>query len=142
MDQVTEFNRLFEQTRLVLASMHGTAATSGADEAAEPLRAAGTAAEGQVEVVLVGQRVESVRLDPRVLRAGAELLGEYVAQAVNAALDDLRHQAGQAGAEPAALDPAALGETLGQLQDQSVRSMSAMSQALTDVVQRIQEGGR
>lgn len=141
MDQVTEFNRLFEQTRHVLASMRGTAAP-GANEAPEPLRAAGTAAEGEVEVVLVGQRVESVRLDPRVLRAGAELLGEYVAQAVNAVLDDLRHQAGAAGAEPAALDPAALGETLGDLQNESVRSMSAMTQALTDAVQRIQQGAR
>jgi hypothetical protein len=141
-DQVTEFNRLFEQTRHVLASLRGTADGPGTEEAPEPLRAAGTAADGQVEVVLVGQRVESVRLDPRVLRAGAEPLGEYVAEAVNAALDDLRHQAGQAGAEPEAPDPAALGDTLGELQDQSLRSMSAMTQALTDVVQRIQQGAR
>lgn len=142
MDQVTEFDRLFEQTRRVLASMRGTPTGAGTDEAPEPLRAEGTAAEGQVEVVLVGQRVDSVRLDPRVLRAGAEPLGEYIAEAVNAALDDLRQRAGQGEAGGAALDPVALGETLGELQNESVRSMSAMTRALTDAVQRIQQGAR
>ncbi|MGN9776405.1 YbaB/EbfC family nucleoid-associated protein [Micromonospora sp. H33] len=142
MDQVTQFDRLFEQTRQVLASMRapGEAAPGDGPEV-EPARGVGSAAGGQVEVVMIGQRVESVTLDPRALRMGADLLGEQLVQAMNAALDDLRHQAATDAQAPA-VDPEQLGRTLDELQNESVRSMSAMTEALADAVRRIQQGAR
>ncbi|MGV9215677.1 YbaB/EbfC family nucleoid-associated protein [Micromonospora sp. RB23] len=140
MDQVTEFDRLFQQTRQALASMRSTGAVpDGLD--VEPARGTGSAAGGQVEVVAVGQRVESVTVDPRALRMGAEMLGEQITLAVNAALDDLRLAAGDAADAPA-VDPVALGQQLDELQNESVRSMAAMTDALTDAVRRIQQSAR
>ncbi|MEV7331678.1 YbaB/EbfC family nucleoid-associated protein [Micromonospora sp. NPDC093244] len=140
MDQVTEFDRLFQQTRQALASMRSTGQVpDGLD--VEPARGTGSAAGGQVEVVAVGQRVESVTVDPRALRMGAEMLGEQITLAVNAALDDLRLAAGEAADAPA-VDPVALGQQLDELQNESVRSMAAMTDALTDAVRRIQQAAR
>lgn len=143
MDQVTQFDRLLEQTRQVLAAMRtpdGAAPAPGTE--VEPVRGVGSAAGGQVEVVVAGQRVESVTLDPRALRMGADLLGEQLVQAVNAALDDLREQAAAKAQPGSTADPAQLGRTLDELQNESVRSMSAMTEALTDAVRSIQQGGR
>ncbi|MEU7842414.1 YbaB/EbfC family nucleoid-associated protein [Micromonospora sp. NPDC049114] len=140
MDQVTEFDRLFQKTRQALASMRSTGqAPDGLD--AEPARGTGSAAGGQVEVVAVGQHVQSVTVDPRALRMGAEMLGEQITMAVNAALDDLRLAAGEAADAPA-VDPVALGQQLDELQNESVRSMAAMTDALTDAVRRIQQAAR
>ncbi|MEH1168087.1 YbaB/EbfC family nucleoid-associated protein [Micromonospora sp. CPCC 205539] len=141
MDQVAEFDRLFQQTRQALASMRATGPAPD-DPAAEPARGAGSAAGGQVEVVVVGQRVESVTLDPRALRMGAEMLGEQITLAINSALDDLRLQAGEAAVDAPEVDPAALGRQLDDLQNESVRSMAAMTEALTDAVRRIQQTAR
>ncbi len=141
MDQVTEFDRLFQQTRRALASMRSTGPAPDDELGVEPARGTGSAAGGQVEVVAVGQRVESVTVDPRALRMGAEMLGEQITLAVNAALDDLRLQAGTA-AEAPDVDPAALGQQLDELQNESVRSMAAMTDALTDAVRRIQQAAR
>ncbi|MEU8168051.1 YbaB/EbfC family nucleoid-associated protein [Micromonospora sp. NPDC049004] len=140
MDQVTEFDRLFQQTRQALASMRSTGQAPD-DLEVEPARGTGSAAGGQVEVVAVGQHVESVTVDPRALRMGAEMLGEQITMAVNAALDDLRLAAGEAADAPA-VDPVALGQQLDELQNESVRSMAAMTNALTDAVRRIQQAAR
>ncbi|MET8526138.1 YbaB/EbfC family nucleoid-associated protein [Micromonospora sp. NPDC005172] len=140
MDQVTEFDRLFQQTRQALASMRSTGQVpDGLD--VEPARGTGSAAGGQIEVVAVGQRVESVTVDPRALRMGTEMLGEQITLAVNAALDDLRLAAGDPGDAPE-VDPVALGQQLDELQNESVRSMAAMTDALTDAVRRIQQAAR
>ncbi|MFC8297037.1 YbaB/EbfC family nucleoid-associated protein [Micromonospora orduensis] len=137
---MTEFDRLFQQTRQALASMRSTGQVpDGLD--VQPARGTGSAAGGQVEVVAVGQRVESVTVDPRALRMGAEMLGEQITLAVNAALDDLRLAAGEAADAPA-VDPVALGQQLDELQNESVRSMAAMTDALTDAVRRIQQAAR
>lgn len=142
MDQVAQYDRMLEQTRRVLTAMR-TPGEAPPDDGleAEPVRSVGSAAGGQVEVVMVGQRVESVTLDPRALRMGAELLGEQLVQAVNAALDGLRHQAG-GDAQAPSVDPERLGRTLDELQNESVRSMSAMTEALADAVRRIQQSAR
>ncbi|MEU5905784.1 YbaB/EbfC family nucleoid-associated protein [Micromonospora sp. NPDC047527] len=138
---MTEFDRLFQQTRQALASMRSTGQAPDDGVSAQPARASGSAAGGQVEVVAVGQRIESVTVDPRALRMGAEVLGEQITLAVNAALDDLRLQAGEAADAPT-VDPVALGQQLDELQNESVRSMAAMTDALTDAVRRIQQAAR
>ncbi|MBM0234583.1 YbaB/EbfC family nucleoid-associated protein [Micromonospora sp. STR1_7] len=138
---MTEFDRLFQQTRQALASMRSTGQAPDDGTGVQPARGTGSAAGGQVEVVAVGQRVESVTVDPRALRMGAEMLGEQITLAVNAALDDLRLQAGDAVDAPA-VDPVALGQQLDELQNESVRSMAAMTDALTDAVRRIQQAAR
>ncbi|MET7705457.1 YbaB/EbfC family nucleoid-associated protein [Micromonospora sp. NPDC005413] len=139
---MTEFDRLFQQTRQALASMRSTGQVPGDGLAVEQARGTGSAAGGQVEVAMVGQRVESVTVDPRALRMGAELLGEQITLAVNAALDDLRLQAGEAAVDAPPVDPVVLGEKLDELQNESVRSMAAMTDALTDAVRRIQQSAR
>lgn len=59
----------------------------------------GTAGGGAVTVTASGQqRVLSVAIEPEALEEGAELLGDMVAAAVNAALDESRQlQARQMG---------------------------------------------
>ncbi|MFD0852957.1 hypothetical protein ACFQ07_12030, partial [Actinomadura adrarensis] len=58
---------------------------------ASELRGEGEAAEGRVRAVAVtGGRIASLELDPRVMRSSPEELGAQLAEALTAALDDLR----------------------------------------------------
>lgn len=134
------FDRLLEQTRQALASVRlaGTPAEPGEVE----MTGVGAAADGQVRAtVLAGGRLESLQVNPRLLRNGIESVCEQIIVAVNAALDDLRDQAAAQGAAqvPAGgvVDPAALAGRLRELQDQSVRQMAVFSQAMNDVVAQL-----
>jgi hypothetical protein len=67
---------------------------SGRDGDAEPLSGEGMALDGQVRAVAVAPgRIETLELDPRVMRGGSEAVCEAVVEAVNAALYDLRMKA-------------------------------------------------
>jgi DNA-binding YbaB/EbfC family protein len=60
------------------------------------LTVTGTAGGGAVTVVANGhQQLQSVRIDPEALEEGAELLGDMVLAAANAALDQSRELAAQ-----------------------------------------------
>lgn len=60
-------------------------------EPSEQARGEGTALDERVRAVVVAPgRVEELTMDPRVLREGSEAVCEAIAEAVNAALDDLR----------------------------------------------------
>jgi DNA-binding protein YbaB len=130
---VAEFERLLAETRRALAQ---TRAGAASEPDAAGVRGTGVAAEGQVRVTArASGRVESVELEPRALRLGTQLLGEQIALAVNAALDDLQVQAA-AQAGPAA-DPAGLAERMQELQDQSVRQMQLFSQGIATAISQI-----
>jgi DNA-binding protein YbaB len=133
-------DRLLADTRRTLESM--TAARP--DNAAEPdeVRGTGEASDGQVRATVVSAgEVESLRIDPRLLRLGSEALSEQVMLAVNAAFAD--HRARASGPTPdAPVDPQQLAGQLRDLQDQSVRSMAAFSTAMADVLSRIRRDGR
>lgn len=103
-------------------------------------RGEGQASDERVRASAHGGRVESITLDPRVLRLPPEELGSLVAEAVNAALDDQRGRSTAAiGAVP---DLAALAETLHDVQNQSLRQMGVITQGITDAMARIRERTR
>lgn len=84
------------------------APVSGPEEstAEEPVRGHGESGNGLVRAEVTGYgRLESLQLDPGLLRAGTEAIAEYVIEAVRAAQDDERQRRGAVAAGP---DTAAL----------------------------------
>ena len=102
----------------------------------ERVESVGEAADGRVRVTLgTDGRVSAVDLDPRVLREGTEHLAEELRRAVNAALDG---QDDPAAAEPMP-DLAAMTATVERLQDQGLRQMREISQAISETMRKIQQ---
>ncbi|GAB3176035.1 YbaB/EbfC DNA-binding family protein [Micromonospora palomenae] len=102
----------------------------------ERVESVGEAADGRIRVTLgTDGRVTAVDLDPRVLREGAEHLAEELRRAVNAALDG---QDDPAAAEPMP-DLAAMTATVEHLQDQGLRQMREISQAISETMRKIQQ---
>jgi DNA-binding protein YbaB len=131
---MAELDRLLEQTR---RSLEQVRAAGAADPAAPDVRGTGVGADGQITAVArPGGHLESLRMDPRALRMGSEALCEQIVAAVNAALDDLRANAGQPPAQ-AGVDTAALAARMSELQSQSARQMAAFTQGISDVLARI-----
>jgi DNA-binding protein YbaB len=125
------FDRLLAGTRQALESVRG----SGGE--APDVRGEGEAADGMVRAsVAPGGRLESVRVNPRLVRAGIDAVCEQIVVAVNAALDDLRAKAAEQR-PPGAPDPARLAGQLRELQDESTRRMEVYGQALTDMLTQI-----
>ncbi|MGK5742711.1 YbaB/EbfC family nucleoid-associated protein [Micromonospora sp. URMC 103] len=130
----TQVGQLLAQMRQTLDTMR-----AGPQEAGAPREdAVGEAADGQVRAVMRDGRLESVRLDPRVMRLASDDLGEHIVTAVNAALAAARQPT--AGV-PVTVDPARLAEQLREVQDASVRQMSMFGQAMNDVLARMRESG-
>jgi DNA-binding protein YbaB len=136
------FDQLFEQAKQALDAVRGGQRAAAADDDAEPVVGAGEAADGQVTAsVSAGGKVERITVNPRLLRDGIDVVCEHIAAAVNAALDDLRRRS--AAAQPVgAPDPAALAGQLRELQDESMRKMSAFGAALTDALAKVRDSGR
>ncbi|MDH6461119.1 DNA-binding protein YbaB [Micromonospora sp. A200] len=102
----------------------------------ERVESVGEAADGRIRVTLgTDGRVSAIDLDPRVLREGAEHLAEELRRAVNAALDG---QDDPAAAEPMP-DLAAMTATVERLQDQGLRQMREISQAISETMRKIQQ---
>ncbi|MEH0824335.1 MULTISPECIES: YbaB/EbfC family nucleoid-associated protein [unclassified Micromonospora] len=102
----------------------------------ERVESVGEAADGRIRVILgTDGRVSAVDLDPRVLREGAEHLAEELRRAVNAALDG---QDDPAASEPMP-DLTAMTATVERLQDQGLRQMREISQAISDTMRKLQQ---
>jgi hypothetical protein len=140
LESATEhMDRLLADMRRVLADVH-TGGPPGTDDEEESLRGEGSAADGMVRVSAApGGRLESLTVDPRMLRQGLETLCEQIVTAANAALEDLHAKATTTRAPDA--DLSALSTRLADLQDRSVRQMALVGQTLNEVVARIR-GGR
>jgi DNA-binding protein YbaB len=124
---------MLSQARKTLESLRSSR-QPGADA-----RGMGEAANGQVRVVAASPgRLESLELDPRVMRMPSKDLAAHVLAAANAALDDLAAQAPSA-AGISVPDPGELAAAVADVQQQSVRQMAAISQAITAAVQRAKE---
>lgn len=109
------------------------------DEEAARQRRIGEAADGQVRAEFGADgRLESVALDPRVMRLSSVDVGEYVVEAVNAAIDAMRGGAPQA---PAVGDLGQLGEQLEEIRNTAVPRLGAFLQALGDAQARMSPGG-
>lgn len=130
-------DQLLSRTRAALAATR-TAGAAAADDEAAAIVGQGDAADGLVRaVVSAGGLVESITVDPRLLRDGLEVLCGQIVVAVNAAFADLRAQTPAQTAPE--VDVEALSANLASLQDQSVRQMAMISQALGDVVARMRQ---
>lgn len=70
----------------------------------------------------------------------AEELAQHIMAAVNAALDDLATQE-PVGNVPM-VDSAVLAEQLREAQDQGIRQISLITEAISDAMTQIREGGR
>ncbi|MEV1111256.1 YbaB/EbfC family nucleoid-associated protein [Micromonospora sp. NPDC049751] len=123
---------LLTKTQQALSAMR-----SGQPEeegSAELLRAVGAAGDGLVVATVVQSgRLESMAIDPRLLRHGTETVSEHIMTAVNAALDGLKAQINIA----APADVNALAARLSGLQEQSVRQMAMFGEAMQAVVARL-----
>lgn len=132
-----DFDRMLEDARGALQQLR--AGRVEPDGETEELVGEGEAADGQIRVTAsVGGMIEKVELDPRALRAGSEELGEQIAEAVNAALKDLQAKASASAATAMGeFDPQQLSEQLMNLQEQSVRQMSAFTAGMDEMLDRI-----
>lgn len=126
--------RLLEDTKRIVDEFQ---AGAPADPEAEPPRGEGAAADGRVRAVVgAGGRVESLTVDPRVMRGGTESVCEHIMTAVNEALDNLK--ATTAAATPAGVaDPAALSARLSELRTESLRQMDMITQGISETLDRI-----
>jgi DNA-binding protein YbaB len=134
MDSVGEFDRLLSESRRMLESMRSTP-PDGA-EAKETVEAA----DGRIKVVMSQGRLESLELDPRVMRMAAQDLAEQIMTAVNKALDAMAAKASAVDPSLAAIDPQALAAQVAKIQDDGIRQMAAISQEISATVARIRQG--
>lgn len=140
-----EFDPELREARRRLESLRAgdparTGPEAGGDRAA-PARGVGEASEGHVKAVASRGRLVRLDLDPRMMRSSEVELGEQLAAAVNAALEDLRAQASAAEPEPVP-DPAALAETLRAVQEEGLQQMAVITRAVNDATARIQSRPR
>jgi hypothetical protein len=107
-------------------------------DAGEELRGVGEAADGRiVATVGAGGRLESIALDPRALRGGAELLGQQFAESINAALDDLRAAAAQASGNHPVVDPRVIAEDLTQVQNVLAEHVATLTARYDDAIAQL-----
>lgn len=126
-----EMDQLLSQTRRTLESLRSSRLRDGG------ARGEGISANGRVRAVAAGGRLQSIELDPRVMRLASKDLAAQVVAAVNAALDDLAAQAPTV--DLAVPDPDELAAAVAEVQEQSVRQMAAISQAIAAAVQRVKD---
>ncbi|OLE23465.1 MAG: hypothetical protein AUG44_22170 [Actinobacteria bacterium 13_1_20CM_3_71_11] len=103
----------------------------------ESMRAARAGADAQLSDAQPGPHVESLHVDPRLMRLDPESLCTEIVSALNAALADLRGKADTAQAGERTVDPAALSAQLRGLQEESVARMAAFGQAMNDILARL-----
>ncbi|MEV1331278.1 YbaB/EbfC family nucleoid-associated protein [Micromonospora costi] len=95
------------------------------------------AADGRIRVTLgTDGRVSGIEIDPRVLREGSEYLADELRRAFNDALDG--QTPGVDVTEPMP-DLAAITSTVERLQDESLRQMRAMTQAISETMRKLQK---
>ncbi|MFF0578829.1 hypothetical protein [Streptosporangium saharense] len=99
----------------------------------------GTAADGRIVArVSPDGLLTSLQADPRVMRMGLQELCDQVVHAVNAALGDLRSNL---DARHGAVDLTGLAETLGTVQEESLRKMNDFVREIEELARRIEGRG-
>ncbi|WP_422737464.1 YbaB/EbfC family nucleoid-associated protein [Micromonospora sp. WMMD729] len=107
---------------------------------APPLQGVGEASDGLVRVVaLPGGHIESVWIDPRMMRSASESLAEEIRTATNAALADLRKALADG---TAATDTSGMLEQLRELQRGAVPQLQGLIDTLGSVQDRLASGGK
>lgn len=125
-----QIDGLLADTRRVLERMR-----TQAPPPAEPLRGEGEAPGGKARAVVVSPgRIESLQVEPRLLREGSEKVCATITEAVNLALADLLKRA---RSDPS-IDPQGLAGELEKLQEQSLDSARSMMAVLQDAMDRVE----
>lgn len=135
--------RLLDDTRAALERMHPNAAgarvadgpeNSDADTAA-PLRSEASDRSARATAVVVTPgRIESLRIDPRLMREGSEAVCVAIIEASNAAFAQLQDDAISGAVD---IDTAGLVVDLERLQADSLTSATTMMASLQDAMARI-----
>jgi len=129
--------RLLGETRTALESMRGEPPAPG-----EEVRGTGSAADGQITAtVSAANRIDSLQINPRLMRMASEELAEQIVAAVNAAFAEFAERARDSAPEPG-VDVGQLAGRLRTLQDESVRSMASLSQAMAEALDQVRRSGR
>jgi DNA-binding protein YbaB len=107
---------------------------------AEPtLRGEGEAADGRVlAIALTGGQIDSVTLDPRVMRMDPTEFAEVLALALNAALDSVRVQASAEQIDMVP-DPGVLMERLREMQNAGLRQLDMMNRGINEALSGIRD---
>jgi hypothetical protein len=130
-DLTGDLDQMLTRSRELLRTMQA----ARPDEDAPAPEAVSEAAGGLVRVVAVNQRLTSLELDPRVMRMASVELAEAVLAAVNGALDATRPAAG----EVVPMDPRQLAEEVAKIQDQGVRQMAAITDAISAAIAQVKQ---
>jgi hypothetical protein len=110
------------------------------DAAGDPgdVRGEGEARRGQIRAVAVLGRVESVTVERQAMRMASHEMADELRTAMNAALEDLRSNAGgRATADRG--DPGDLTKRVREVQDMSLEQMRTYTRALRDIMGSIGE---
>ncbi|GIF14192.1 YbaB/EbfC family DNA-binding protein [Actinoplanes teichomyceticus] len=132
----TQIDQLLAQMRQTLDGLRAGPTTSPVTESPETV---GEAAAGQVRAVMRDGRLDSLRLDPRMLRLPGEDLSAHIVVAVNAALAATRQQGSPNN--PTTVDPDTLARQLREVQDASLRQMTAFGTAMNEALAQIRQAG-
>jgi DNA-binding protein YbaB len=120
---------------LTQQNLDDVVAASG--EPREEPRGEGEAARGQIRVVAVVGRVESVTIEPQAMRRSSHELAEQLRTALNAALDDLRTSAG-GRSSASGVNTEELSARARELQDMSLAQLRTYTRALRDIMGSIE----
>ncbi len=134
MDLTGELDQMLTRSRELLRGMQA----ARPDGDVPPPEAVSETAGGLVRAVAVNQRLTALELDPRAMRMASVELAEAVLTAVNGALDAARPATG----EVAAMDPRQLAEEVAKIQDQGVRQMAAITDAIGAAIAQVQRATR
>ncbi|MGI5231445.1 hypothetical protein [Actinoallomurus sp. CA-142502] len=102
-------------------------------------RGVGEADEGRVRATVVDERLETVRVEPRLLRSSREELSRLLIEAVNAALEDFR--ARRFDGEAPDFDLREIIADLQKANEQFRRDMSQRMEFAADVVTELRQAG-
>ncbi|WP_196255814.1 YbaB/EbfC family nucleoid-associated protein [Micromonospora sp. WMMD558] len=106
--------------------------------AAEEMVGRGAGGDGLVEAeVSAFGRLESLVIDPSLLRAGTSAIAQYVVEAVRAAQDDERTRRAETLGAAAAPDTAALARQLERVSEEAFRGFDRMISDLDAATRRI-----
>ena len=134
MDLTGDLDQMLTRSRELLRTMQA----ARPDEDAPAPEAVSEAAGGLVRVVAVSQRLTSLELDPRAMRLASVELAEALLAAVNGALDATSPATG----EVVAMDARQLAEEVAKIQDQGVRQMAAITDAISAAIAQVQRATR
>jgi hypothetical protein len=133
-----DLDQMLTRSREMLRAMQAARPSDGDP----PPDGAGEAAGGLIRAVAADQRLTALELDPRVMRMASAELAEQILVAVNAALRAQAPATDPAGGDAGTVDPRALAEEVAKIQDQGIRQMAAISEAIAAAVAQMREATR